>query len=244
MLDILECKHCHAPLPKVALELNDEIVVCEFCNTVHYRNEQPMAYPEKPKREKMKRSMPEKFNLNRLADGIEINYRWLGKQHTGLLFFAIIWNAFIGFFTFFMFVGMMSEGSFEFMILCFLVPFYAVGIGMAYYVLAGYLNQTSITIRGNGIETLHTPIPMLGVTNLTADRRAIKQVYCTRRVAYTSNDVPVYVFDIHYVKKGGDDYKLIKGLDSLNKAIFIEQQIERIYRIADVPVEDEYRSQF
>lgn len=243
MLKVLECKHCHAPLPDEQLSDNDDIVVCEFCNTVHYMNQQPMPYPEKPKREKMKRGKPEKFKLSRMPDGIEINYRWLGKQHTGLLFFAIIWNAFITFFTFMMFF---ADGGDEpgAMVFCFMIPFYAVGIGMAWYVLAGFMNKTAVRIRGGGIETVHAPIPMFGMKNLSVDRRAIEQVYCKRRVAYSSNDVPVYVFDVHYVKKGGDDYELIKGLDSLNKAVFIEQQIEKLYRIDDVGVDGEYWSQF
>lgn len=245
MLNVLECKHCHAPLPEESLKSGDDVVVCKFCNTVHYMNQNPMPYPpEKPKREKSKREKPDKFKINKMADGIEISYRWLGKQHMGLLFFGVIWNAFIAFFTVMMVGGMMSEGSFEFVMLCFLTPFYAVGLGMAYYVLTGFLNHTSVQIRGGTIKTIHAPIPTFGNPNSTVDRRSIEQVYCSRRVAYTSNDVPVYVFDVHYVQKGGEDKELIKGLDSLHKAVYIEQQIERLYRIEDVPVDGEYRNQF
>lgn len=245
MLNVLECKHCHAPLPEKNFSGSDDVVVCEYCGTVHYLNETPVAYPpEKPKREKSKRSKPDKFTLNKMADGLEIRYRWLGKQHTGLLFFGVIWNAFIIFFTVMMVGGMMSDGSFEVMMFCFLTPFYAVGIGMAYYVLTGFMNHTSIQIRGGSIDTVHAPIPTFGTSNNSIDRRSIEQVYCTRRVAYSSNDVPVYVFDVHYVKKGGEDKELVKGLDSLHKAVYIEQQIEHLYRISDVPVDGEYRSQF
>ncbi len=243
-MKVLECKHCHAPLPEEALANNDDIVVCDYCDTVHNMNPTPISYPEKQKREKTKRKSPDKFVINQLADGLEIQYPWLGKQHKGLLFFAIVWNAFIGFFTFMMFFGMASEGDFEPMVLCFMIPFYIVGIGMAYYVLAGFLNRTTVTIRGDGVATRHSPIPMFGTSNIHADRRAIEQVYCRRRTAYESNDVPVHVFDIHYVKKGGDDTCLIKGLDTISKAVFIEQQIERLYVIDDIAVEGEYRSQF
>lgn len=244
MLNILECKHCHAPLPDDQLRSNDEVVICNFCSTVHYREEKPVPYPEKPKREKEKRSRPEKFQVNRMPDGIEIKYRWLGKQHTGLLFFGVIWNAFIIFFTVMMVGGMMSDGSFEFMVLCFMIPFYAVGLGMAYYVLTGFMNHTSIQIRPRNITTVHAPIPTFGSSTDSIDSRSIKQVYATRRVAYTSNDVPVYVFDVNYVQKGGDEKTLVKGLDSLHKAVYIEQQIEHLYKISDMPVDGEYRSQF
>lgn len=247
MLNVLECKHCHAPLPKDTLA-GDDIIVCEFCSTVHYMNPQDISYPDKPKRQqaKHKRSKPEKFMLNRMPDGLEINYRWLGKQHKGLMFFAVIWNAFIIFFTAMMLFAGVEDSDFEspIAILCFLIPFYAVGIGMAYYVLTGFLNQTYIRIRGNGIETSHAPIPTFGVKNQVIHRKDVAQIYCTRRVAYTSNDVPVHVYDVHYVKHGGDDYELVKGLDSLHKAIYIEQQVEHLYRIDDARVEGEYHSQF
>lgn len=243
-MKVLECKHCHAPLPEKALASNDDIVVCDYCDTVHNMNTTPLSYPEKPKHEKTKRKRPNKFVINPITDGLEIQYPWLGKQHKGLLFFAIIWNAFIGFFTFMMFFGMASEGDFEPIVLCFMVPFYTVGISMAYYVLAGFLNRTTVTIRPQGVEAIHSPIPMFGTSNIRVDRRAIEQVYCRRRTAYKSNDVPVHVFDIHYVEKGGDDTCLIKGLDTISKAVFIEQQIERLYVIDDIAVDGEYHSPF
>ncbi|GAB5490119.1 MAG: hypothetical protein Phog2KO_03340 [Phototrophicaceae bacterium] len=207
-------------------------------------NTDTLSYPEKTTQEKTKRKRPDKFVIKQQTDGLEIHYPWLGKQHKGLLFFAVIWNVFIGFFTFMMLFGMASDSSFEPIILCFLTPFYAVGIGMGYYVLTGFLNRTTITIRQNGVESVHSPLPALGTSNKQADRHTIEQIYCRRRTAYESNDVPVYVFDIHYVQKGGEDTCLIKGLDSISKAVFIEQQIERLYHIDDVMVDGEYRSQF
>ncbi|MEM9950960.1 MAG: DUF2975 domain-containing protein [Chloroflexota bacterium] len=246
MLKVLECKHCHAGLPEDELARGEDIVVCSFCDTVHHMNQQAVGFPEKPKRrEKAKRDKPDKFTLNKLADGVEINYRWLGKQHTGLLFFAVIWNAFILFFTFMMiFGGFESDDDPGIMVLCFMIPFYAVGIGMAWYVLTGFMNQTHIQVRRQGISTTHGPIPWFGRDDHNCNRDDIAQVYSRRRVAYTSNDVPVHVYDVHYVKHGGDDYELVKGLDALNKAIYIEQTIEKLYNIADAPVDGEHQSRF
>lgn len=247
MLNVLECKHCHASLPEEALANGDEIVVCKFCNTVHHMKQERLDFPDKAKhQEKAKRDKPEKFKLNKLGDGIEINYRWLGKQHTGLLFFAVIWNAFIAFFTFMaVFGGMESSGDDPgIMIFCFLTPFYAVGIGMAWYVLTGFLNQTHIQVRSKGISTTHGPVPWMGMSSHNCKREDVAQVYCSRRVAYSSNDVPVYVYDVHYVKHGGEDSELVKGLDSIHKAIYIEQVIEKLYKIDDTPVEGEHQSRY
>ena len=242
---VKSCKHCLAPLSEEALIKGDEVIVCDYCSTVHYMREEPVPYPEKPKNQaKKKREQPDNFIIEQVANGIDITYPWFGKQHRGLLFFVIIWNAFIAFFTVVMVGGMMSESTFEIMVLFFLIPFYAVGIGMAWYVLAGFLNETSIHVAKDGIATDYKPIPMIGSKRHNVRRDDIDQVYCRRRVAYSSNDVPVHVYDFHYVKTSGDDIEFIKGLDSLNKAVFIEQTIERIYEIGDRTVEGEYGRQF
>ena len=242
---VKSCKHCLAPLPEEALVKGDEVVICDYCSTVHYMKPEPIEYPDKPKNQpKKKREKPDNFVITQLDNGIDITYPWLGKQHRGLLFFAIIWNGFIAFFTVAMFGAMFTEGAFEFMILCFMLPFYAVGIGMAWYVLAGFLNSTSIHITEVGIATDYKPIPMLGATTNSVKRDDIDQIYCRRRVAYSSTDVPVHVYDLHYVTSSGDDTEFLKGLETLNKAVFIEQTIERIYKIGDRPVDGEYGRQF
>jgi hypothetical protein len=182
--------------------------------------------------------VPDKFTIEQHPQGIELSYRWFGKQHMGLMLFAVIWNCFLVVFI----PAILSSGEFEPLI--FMTPFILVGLGFAYYVLSGYLNRTTIMIGGQGLDISHAPIPVFGASNKMVDRRAIEQVYCTRRVAYLSNDVPVYVFDVHYIEKGGSDQTLVKGLDALNKAVFIEQQIERLYRIEDMPVDTEYNSRY
>lgn len=242
-MQVTHCKHCYAPLPTDALTREDDIIVCEFCSTVHHM--QPVTDPDAPKyKPKKKREKPDKFDLNRLSTGVEISYPWFGKQHRGLLFFAVIWNTFIFFFTVVFIGGMLSEGDFEFVVLLFLLPFYLVGIGMAYYVVAGMMNRTSIMIAETGITTEYGPIRMIGTSDKSVKRDDIHQVYCRRRVAYESNDVPVHVYDVHYVKSSGDDVALIKGMDSLGKAVFIEQTIEQLYKIKDRPAEGEYGRHF
>lgn len=238
-MEALTCKNCSASIPEENIINDGRIAVCEFCDTVHHLSQETLPFPEKPKRQdKQKRSIPDKFNLEQQAEGLELSYRWLGKQHKGLLIFAIFWNGFLAIFI----PAILSSG--EVFPLLFMIPFILVGVGFAYYVLTGFMNRTTIMIRREGLEITHAPIPMFGASDKAIDRRAIEQVYCTRRVAYESNDVPVYVFDVHYIEKGGGDETLVKGLDDLNKAIFIEQQIERLYRIDDMPVDTEYQGRY
>ncbi|MDQ7033824.1 MAG: hypothetical protein Q9P01_03015 [Anaerolineae bacterium] len=76
------------------------------------------------------------------------------------------------------------------------------------------------------------------------DRRAIEQVYCKQRLEYTSNGVLLFVFDVHYIEKGAQDVVLVKGLATHEEALFIEQQIEKLYGIKDEAVADEaYKGQ-
>lgn len=238
-MEALTCKHCSASIPEENIINDGRIAVCAFCDTVHHLSEETLPFPEKSKRkEKQKRDVPDKFMFKKNPEGVELEYRWLGKQHWALLFFAVIWNGFLVFW-----IGIaLSTG--EWMMLVFASLHIAIGIGIGYYVVSGFVNKTSILIRRQGIGIKHAPIPMIGTSDKIIDRRSIEQVYCKRRVAYTSNNVPVYVFDVHYIEKGGGDETLVKGLDKFNQAIFIEQQIEQIYRIDDRSVDDEYKGRY
>lgn len=235
----LICKHCSASIPEENIINDGRIAICAYCDTVHHLSEETLPFPEKSKRkEKQKREIPDKFTFEQHPEGIELQYRWLGKQHWALLFFALFWNGFLV-----VWVGIaLSTGAW--IMIVFASLHIAIGVGIGYYVLSGFLNKTSIMIRRQEIGIKHAPIPMLGNPDKIIDRRSIEQVYCKQRVAYTSNDMPVHVFDVHYIEKGGGDETLVRGLDKLNQAIFIEQQIERIYRIEDRPVDDEYQGRY
>lgn len=233
-MEPLTCKRCTAPIPAENILNDGRLAVCKFCDTVHHLDQDLIPFPEKPKRDKKKRQMPEKFIIEQHPDGVEVIYRWLGKQHWAMLLFAVFWNGFL-------FVWVMislSMGAY-FMIL-FAGIHIAIGVGIGYYVLSGFLNRTSIMIRDSALEIIHRPLPVFGMKDQVIERQKIEQAYCKRRVAYTSNDVPVYVFDVHYLDEYEEEQTLVKGLDMLSKALFIEQQIERIYAIDDEPVEGEY----
>jgi hypothetical protein len=238
-MEALICKQCGAAIPEENIINDGRIAVYSFCDTVHDLSEETLPFPEKQKRqEKQKRSIPDKFIFEQHPEGVELRYRWLSKLHWGLLFFTILWD---GFMVVWISIAL-ATGAW--IMIVFGSLHIAVGAGLAYFVLTGFINKTSIMIQGQGLEITHSPIPAIGTSNKIIDRRAIEQVYCTRRVGYTSNNVPHYVFDVHYIEKGGGDETLVKGLDDLNEAIFIEQQIERIYHIEDRPVDDEYKSRY
>lgn len=238
-MEALVCKNCSAAIPEKNIINDGRIAVCAFCDTVHHLNDETLPFPEKPKRkEKQKRQIPDKFHFEQHPEGVELRYRWLSKVHWGLLFFAVIWNGFLV-----VWITISLTTGAWFMIL-FASIHILIGVGIGYFVLTGFVNKTSIMIGGQGLDIKHGPLKSFGNPDTIIDRRAIEQVYCKRRVGHTTNDVPHYVFDVHYIEKGGGDKTLVKGLGDLNEAIFIEQQIERLYRIEDRDVDDEYKGRY
>ena len=109
-----------------------------------------------------------------------------------------------------------------------------------YFLLTIMFNRRRIMVQKDGIVVQHTGlIPSLSRKRFI-DRYVIKQVYCKRR-SYKDGDGRIhYLFDVCYQGKDTSGKAFIKGLQTHDEALFIEQQIERLYNIADTLVVDEW----
>ena len=85
--------------------------------------------------------IPERFKVVRSANELIVSWRWWKAQFVFLLFFCIAWDAFLLFWYF----GAPSGGGLIFKI--FPIAHVAVGVGLSYYVLTGFVNHTTIAVR-------------------------------------------------------------------------------------------------
>lgn len=111
----------------------------------------------------------------------------------------------------------------------------AVGIGLIYYALASWLNQTHIRVGQGNISVQHKPIPWLG--NKTLNVSGLKQLYSEERV--WRKDAHVITYEVHALTRGDRSLKLVTGLDSKEQAVYIEQKIENHLHVKNIPVEGE-----
>ena len=225
----LTCKHCGAAIPDDSIT-DGELAICNICDALNNLSTEPIALPEKNKA-KRKNLTPVRLRIVQLPDAVEVHYRWWNRTHWGLLVFTVLWNIPV----LFTIIAANKANDFS-MMGCFSL-FIFVGLFLIYTVVTAAVNRTRIRIEKRGIDIIHRPLQTPTNRDTRIDRRAVEQVYCKQRVAYTSNDIPVYVFDVHYIEKGAGDRVLVRGLETHEEALFIEQKIEGLYQIEDSKVD-------
>ena len=94
-----------------------------------------------------------KLEVYQDRDRLEITLKWFTPIALFLLFFTVIWNAFLVFW-----YSMAISGGAWIMVL-FPILHVAVGVYLTYYTLCLFFNKTFIDISGDYLTIRHTPIP-------------------------------------------------------------------------------------
>ncbi len=96
----------------------------------------------------------------------------------------------------------------------------AVGVGLTYTVIAGYLNQTFITLDNANLTIRHAPIPWFGNRIIPID--TIRQLYCKAGKIQKNNNATYEL----WVAFNQGDAKCLLSLDDPDSVRFLEQQLE------------------
>lgn len=113
-----------------------------------------------------------------------------------------------------------------------------VGIGMAYYGLAGLLNTTHLVIGGGKLSVRHRPVPWFGVRGIPTD--CIEQL-CGAEHSIPTGTGAATTYRLYALLTEGRKSNLLSGLRDSDQALFIESEIERHLGIEDRPVRGEIR---
>ena len=173
--------------------------------------------------------MPKHVTVKTAGANLEIVRRWFNPGYFFLLFFCILWNGFMVFWH----VMAISQGAW-------LMSFFglihtAVGVGLAYTVLAGFLNSTVISV-GHGVSIKHRPLPWKGEKSIPRDQ--VDQVYCIEKIHRGKNGTTT-TYQVVVRDAAGKKQTLLKRLMDADQALFVEQQIERFLGIKDTYVQGE-----
>jgi hypothetical protein len=174
--------------------------------------------------------LPAKFAFHDRGSYIEIIRRWFGPHIIFLTAFVIFWDGFL------VFWYCMAVKSQSLMPLIFPLLHVAVGIGLTYYVIAGYLNKTFIKADYMNISIRHRPVPFFG--NKTIKSSDVRQLYSKERISHSRSGTSVS-FQVQALTHSGKTVKLLSGLETSEQALYIEQQIERFLNIEDKAVRGE-----
>ena len=180
--------------------------------------------------EKIEIGLPDKFELFHRGSYIEITWKWFRWRIVFITVNAIIWSGLL--FNAYSEAGKSMEWLVKPMVVYFLHG--AIGIGLMYYIVAGWFNRTHIFVTRGRVVVRHGPIPWLGNKELKVSN--LKQLYAKEKIREGS-----VTYEVYYITHSGRNIKLFSGLKTKEQALHIEQEIEKYLGIEDIAVKGEIR---
>lgn len=242
MADIitLECPSCGG---RTVFSSNAEILVCEYCGNQHtFRLPNPttghtpaaVLGPANPPRSasagiESLRPRPKEVTVQKHPGSLELSWRWFSWKYLPLAFFCVVWDGFLCFWYSIAF----STGA-PLMMIVFPIVHLAVGVGLTYTTLAGFLNHSHVVVDRDYFSVSHGPLPWLG--SLRVPVTEVEQLYCKQK-AGRQNRGPE--FQLSVILKGGRKKDLLSNLDSPEIGFYMEHQIETWLELPDRPVRGE-----
>ena len=235
----VECKSCGQRIPAEDLNIDTAIAKCRVCDAVFsfaddLRRESGVTVPVRKRRPAADVPQPKGIDVQDWDGNLRITRRWFSPVFIFMIFFCVAWDGFLVFW----YSIAITQDDVPWIMVVFPVAHVAVGIGLTYFTLCGFLNRTIITVDGGRLTVRHTPLPWPG--NRSLDTADVKQLYCRRRIRNGRNGSSE-TYDLHLITSNNAKIKLASGLEDPEQALFLEQRIEQYLGIQDQPVPGEYR---
>lgn len=225
----VHCPGCSTQVQAENINLERMIAKCANCHTVFSFAEQ-FAESVPAAARKLDIARPQKLIIEHTGAEIVLRWRWRSPKFYLLTVFALFWNGFL----IVWFSMALSMGAWE--MAAFGSIHAAVGIGLLYYVLAGFVNTTEVRVGMGTLRIRHGPLPWPG--NRQLDAALIAQVYCKENRHRSKNGV-YYSYSVHAQTSTGTHEKLLSRLEDTETALYVEQEVERFLGITDMPVRGE-----
>jgi hypothetical protein len=240
----LECPSCGG---RTTFSSDTEILVCEYCGNQHiFRLPNPTtgytpaamlgaANPPRTASTSMEalRPRPKEVTVQKYPDRLELSWRWFSWKYLPLAFFCVAWDAFLCFWYSIAF----STGA-PWIMIVFPIAHLAVGVGLTYYTLAGFLNRSWLHVDREKFTVDHGPLPWLGYLDVPVTQ--VAQLYCKEKPG-KSDSGPTYQLSV--ILKDGRKKVLLSNLDSPEIGFYMEHQVESWLKIPDRPVRGELERQ-
>jgi len=227
----LNCVECKTPIIAENINLDYYLAKCEKCHTVFDFKKQLDEAPKK----RPEVVMPSNIEVLQLRNELDISLDWWSKDKkpSFLISFTVFWNSFV---SIFVLVALATGEWFMFAVISIHL---SVGIGLAYYLLCKYFNKTTFRATRGFLTTKHhpLPVPFYGEKDIPIDE--IEQLYCKEYVAATQNKQPVYAYAVYLLTKDGKEVKILKGLDTPQQVLYVEQEVESFLDLVDKRVRGE-----
>lgn len=253
-MDIL-CERCGARIPAEDVELQNRLARCRSCHAVFDFTAQ-IARPAAPAPASaplavVRPPAPRPEGITVVEDvpppEVEAGYRTAPARggrlvmrrswySHGLLFLAVFCLFWDGFLVNWYRIVLGADTGPGLLFFVFPLIHVAVGVGLTYRTLAGFLNKTWITVTADEVTVRHGPLPWFG--NLALSSADIQQLYCEQSVSRGKNGTGAS-YRLSAVLRDGRSLDLLRSLSSAAEARYLEQRIEERLGIEDAPVAGE-----
>ncbi len=173
--------------------------------------------------------IPKNMKLREEAASLELEYNWYSPKYVA---FLIV----VPFCAYFLIRSDYIAGDFQQLTIPVIILI-ALALYIFYYSLARVLNKTIIHVTKERISVKHGPLPLK--KNLELKKDDVTQLYVTQQRGVNRYYLLVATFQVNVILKNQSAITLVKGLESIPQARFIENKIEDYLDITDIHVEGE-----
>lgn len=191
-----------------------------------------MAAPSEPQIA-LEAPRPDRVVETRDERGLALTYRWFTPVHLFMLFFCVAWD---GFLFFWYSMALSRHPVVTDPLVWFPLLHVAVGVGLTYSTLAGFVNRTSVVVGGGELSVRHGPLPWPG--NRTVATPDIRQLYREERISNTRRGRSAS-YHLCAVTLDNRLLRVIGSVPGADVALYLEQAIERALGIEDRKVAGE-----
>lgn len=231
----LNCKHCNTLVLAEDINLNNMLAKCRRCNSVFSfagevanpaQSAMPIGFAQDRQRPRV--PIPNGVTVENMGNKLTLTQKWFSWKYIPMVFFCVVWDSFLLFW-----YSMAFGGNAPIIFLLFPMIHVAVGVGLTYLTIAGFLNSSILEVTREELSIQHRPLPWFG--NKTIPIMNITQLFSEEKISHTKNGTS-RAYSLNLVTRDGRKESLLSGLDSPDIALFIEQQIESWLHITDKPV--------
>ncbi len=231
----LACAHCGAALDGLSVDRARGLASCKACGAETELSAPPPPEPEpepRPAPRALARpappprppaALPKGMTVAEEPGALLLSWRWFSWQKVISLAISLVWAAFV-------LRGISKDSSFSLLMGAF-------GAVFVYSSIAGVLNRTVTEARNDALRIRHGPLPWLGGGTYPAS--SLQQLYVEKKEKTDSEGGVTVTYVLTARFKDGRRRELVK-LESPETALYLEQALERRYRIKDEPVLGEF----
>lgn len=226
----ISCRACGREIPAQNVNLSTVLAKCDYCNAV-FSFAENVGIASRPVSPRGAIEQPRKITVDEWGSRLTIRRSWFSAALFFMAAFCCFWD---GFLVVWYSIAIANRGPI--LMLVFPVLHVAVGVGLTYAVLAGFLNRTTIVVDGGQLTVRHGPLPWKG--NISAPTHDIRQFFCVEEHAKSRRSADT--FAVIALTQDDTQFPVVRGLDDPNHALFIEQTLERHLGLRDEHVAGEY----